>query len=607
MVLPTEQTQSADFSNTLVVLLHAYTNTADSMSDVEKIVRSTLHLAEVIKPDLPFQMFSSADLCHQVLTVLAQIDAKYKEGRYTRIILVGHSVGALLARKVYVAACGPTGDAPFSDMPGVDAPRPWAECVKRIILLAGMNRGWTISHHLSLSRAIVLRLACWVGSVVTLFRGRPLVIFQVRRGAPFLTQLRLQWLAMKKHARSRRIGDALTIQLLGTIDDLVSPEDNIDLVSGRDFLYFDVGKTDHGNIIEMVSGGYTPCLQRIWDSLIPQPEKAIKIGTDRKGEPRNPEANCQLRANIFADALKLKPKELKEKAAKVSDQPIARVRRQVTDVIFVVHGIRDAGYWTQRVARHVITYARDQQQSTLHTQRRIFEMQTSSYGYFPMGPFLFASRRREKVEWLMNQYAEAMATYPNARFSCVAHSNGTYLIAKALELYPACRFTRIVFAGSVVRRGFEWRRYLGRQVEHVLNYAAQGDWVVAWFPKLFEFLRIQDLGSAGFDGFRPESLADRWQVRFINGGHGAALSEDHWNDIAAFVVSPDPPVPNTETDASDALINLVGLFPPILWALLAAVVVFAGISLWVVLPNDIFRTAGLILYGRIVWMMLTRF
>jgi hypothetical protein len=87
-----------------------------------------------------------------------------------------------------------------------------------------------------------------------------------------------------------------------------------------------------------------------------------------------------------------------------------------------------------------------------------------------------------------------------------------YLIAKALELYPACRFKRIVFAGSVVRRGFDWRRYLRtNRVEHVLNYAAKGDWVVAWFPKLFEFLRIQDLGSASFES---KSLADRWQVRF---------------------------------------------------------------------------------------------
>lgn len=36
----------------------------------------------------------------------------------------------------------------------------------------------------------------------------------------------------------------------------------------------------------------------------------------------------------------------------------------------------------------------------------------------------------------------------------------------------------------------------------MLNYVASGDWVVAFFPKAMELLGIQDIGSAGHDGFR---------------------------------------------------------------------------------------------------------
>jgi hypothetical protein len=85
------------------------------------------------------------------------------------------------------------------------------------------------------------------------------------------------------------------------------------------------------------------------------------------------------------------------------------------------------------------------------------------------------------------------------------------------------------------------------------------------------------------------------------------LGEDHWNDIAAFIVCPDAPVPGKEADKKDRIARLLGLFPPVLWSFLIAVVIRLGVLLWVRLPNDIIRTAGLILYARIIWKILTRF
>jgi hypothetical protein len=55
----------------------------------------------------------------------------------------------------------------------------------------------------------------------------------------------------------------------------------------------------------------------------------------------------------------------------------------------------------------------------------------------------------------------------------------------------------------VVRRQYDWDRYIARgQVQEVANYVATADWVVAFFPKALQTLGIQDLGSAGHDGFR---------------------------------------------------------------------------------------------------------
>ena len=134
----------------------------------------------------------------------------------------------------------------------------------------------------------------------------------------------------------------------------------------------------------------------------------------------------------------------------------------------------------------------------------------------PHGSFLLPWMRRDKVEWLLDQYVTAKALYPRADFSYVGRSHGTYLLAKALELCPAIRFKRAVFAGSVVRRRYDWTRFfpttavdpnsgerIPAQVKGVLNYVATADWVVAIFPYGLERLRLQDLGGAGHSASQP--------------------------------------------------------------------------------------------------------
>jgi hypothetical protein len=213
-----------------------------------------------------------------------------------------------------------------------------------------------------------------------------------------------------------------------------------------------------------------------------------------------------------------------------ADNPAGEPQPEVTDVIFVIHGIRDAGYWTHKIARRVREKGK--------RLGRVVATETSSYGYFPMLRFFLPGERRIKTQWLMDQYVEACALYPNARFSFVGHSNGTYLLASALRDYRCCRFNRVLFAGSVVRRQYDWDRYIARgQVQEVANYVATADWVVAFFPKALQTLGIQDLGSAGHDGFRSAAVS---QVSFVKGAHSAAIQEDNWDAIADFILSGGP-------------------------------------------------------------------
>jgi hypothetical protein len=59
----------------------------------------------------------------------------------------------------------------------------------------------------------------------------------------------------------------------------------------------------------------------------------------------------------------------------------------VEDIVFVIHGIRDKGYWTHKIARRVQAMAK-QRPGDIR-----FATETSSYGYFPMLSFLLPGKR----------------------------------------------------------------------------------------------------------------------------------------------------------------------------------------------------------------------
>jgi pimeloyl-ACP methyl ester carboxylesterase len=263
----------------------------------------------------------------------------------------------------------------------------------------------------------------------------------------------------------------------------------------------------------------------------------------------------------------------------------------------VIHGIRDVGYWTHKIARRVLTLAKQ-----TPDEKKVLATETSSYGYFPMLPFLLPTKRKEKVEWLMDQYAEALAQYPNAEFSFVGHSNGTYLLARALEDYPSCRFKHVVFAGSVVLARYDWNAAIARgQVRKVLNYVATADWVVAFFPRAIQMLHWQDLGSAGHDGFegaRPGASVE--QIRFVRGGHGAALNEANWDAIARFVLSGQKvePPPSIASDHQSLAVKLPGRVAPLLWLGILALIFVAYPAIW---ELDLAEWKRTLLAGGFTW------
>lgn len=604
-------------SKTLVVVLHAFNSDQSQYDEVVSTIQShpEFENAEFLRPNLPFKLMSLATPDSVLNALMSKIEERWQANKHDKIVFVGHSMGALYARKLLILANGKkclfgerseTGWETDNQICEHSETRLWAQHIDRIILLAGMNNGWSISHHMGLITAVKLQIGDFLGDTIEKLRDKTPIIMHIKSGSKFISDLRFDWVAMQEKIslkspsnNSVKRSRPLVVQLLGTQDDLVPPTDNIDPISGRDFSYLEVGFSNHVTVREMD---------------LPKPDKVGESGYE---EIRQYCANLidgtekdihnkakQLRACVLLKALSYENIDSKEHF-----EP-----DKVTDVVFVIHGIRDLGFWTEKISNRI-------KQKASIKNRKFFTIH-SSYGYFPMLSFLRPNEREEKVQWFVDQYTFAKANYPDANFHFVGHSHGTYLLARALEKYDAIKFKNVVFAGSVVQQDYDWgTRLQNDDVGRVLNFTATFDWVVAWFPNAIEMLNWQDLGSAGHDGFNnlPTNI---FQVENIAGGHSAALNELNWDAIANFILLSEPldSMSCAEADieciigvpkslkGNDKfwLFNLSGHLAFLIWVMIAIVLFYIYSFVVKLNVKEWQKTVYLIALSYSLWLVITR-
>lgn len=578
-------------SKRLVVFTHGYRLQAKRNRQIKRSISEQMPDADLYAPPLPYAAtFSTTPMAEIAAQMLEDIDTLWSEKTardgetYEEIILVGHSMGAVLARKLFVCAHGEVtqtrkeGEWSRRDTPApFEAPlsgltrRPWAPSISRLVLLAAMSRGWSIEGVRSKLEALVWNIGSLIGHLMP---TKP-TIFDIRRGAPFISQTRLQWLALMDSGGPRDPSSVIVTQLLGTVDNIVAPDDNLDFALDSEdptFFLLQVPFSDHTSLLEMET-----------------------LSTN---DPVRKE-----RYERFSLALTGSVAELREASVPrsyLSEHLPPPPDYDVEHAVFVIHGIRDLGYWTQKIAAEI----KRQSNGTVRTL-------SPSYGFFAMAPFVLPWVRRQKAEWFMDHFVQARAMYPNADFSYVGHSNGTYILARALDSYSGCRFRNVVFAGSVVRADYDWTEKLSDgRVARVLNYVATHDWVVAMFPFAVRHLRWFDLGGAGHVGFghRTARVSDQ---KYVRGDHGAGIKETHWDDIARFVQSATSPAEDQMLfrPRQPLLMRLLGTLSPIVLALVLVLLLWGlgtlGFQAFFV-RDSAFLALAFIAAVWLVWTVVTR-
>ncbi|MGJ0396848.1 MAG: alpha/beta fold hydrolase [Methylocystis sp.] len=571
----------------LVVMFHSFSSGRETLADLISAVREALgDNIDIYAPNLPYgRLLDSTGAGATVVNLVGKLDAIWENksgAKYHTIIFVGHSLGGVLARRVFLA--GSLNPPDYSDgfkirdelwdaiskQRGEEKSLPceWATRVDRLIMLATWDKGWTISDRTSWFYSIGLNILGLWGRVTELLgwrdnaRGRTML--DMRKGSVFVAQTRLLWMAYRRWHNDKlrdrynasgpvtpleppppgQSQSPLVIQIIGAKDNFVSPQDQVDLdveaiewqdseseKSQKKYILMEMEDTDHGGVVD-----FSNALGRRSGFLLTKVKEPAEV--------------LKKRRKVFLDALTLDAPRLEilsETPSFYFDRP-AQLDPYVKDVVFVMHGIRDDGYWTHRIALHVKKAEENRLKSDRKEalERRPLVSCTPTYGYFPMGAFVMPWIRRQKVEWFMDLYVEMRSRFPLAKMHYVGHSNGTYLAADALERYRAARFGQIYFAGSVVNTNFKWAEHIReRRVQRFHNARGATDWVVALLPKSIDYL--SDLGGGGFDGFADAALGDpriTESKKFATGEHSGAIGEGHWRAIGDFIVKGvTPPEP----------------------------------------------------------------
>jgi pimeloyl-ACP methyl ester carboxylesterase len=487
--VPPMELETGPDSRTLVVVVHGFGGI--SRPGLVELAHTAFPGAHLIAPAYstgPFKAFSNRDP-YDIADVLEnRIDEAFRRHAYDRIVLIGHSMGGELLRKVYLWGAGQE-----EDRPARRGRHAWVDRVERFVSLASINRGWTTDPAPE-NMLWYRRVEYAVGTVIARLTGTGKMIYAVQRGAPFVADSRVQWIRLARQNAGQPL--PLLIHLLGTRDDIATKADVMDSQVAKDFKFKSLPGTDHADIATAL---------------------ADEIG---------PSGPLTERARIILECVTLPPDQL------TFDEPIKLVEDpKVRRLVFILHGIRDYQTWGAELKRQIDAELGPDSDTVVVVPK---------YGYFPMAPFLLWSDRQAKVRWFMDEYTEELAHYPSATtFDFIGHSNGTYILASALQKYKTLKVNDVYFAGSVVPQRYRWSELVrAERVRRVRNVVASSDWVVAIFPRLYEQIAEWrgvdgdigklDIGAAGYRGFSDAGLPKSGvrDILFAAGSHGTGVDLD---------------------------------------------------------------------------------
>lgn len=401
-----------------------------------------------------------------------------------RIILVGYSIGGILAREALML------DSRRSDRRLIDPNVPrWTERVSRVVLIASPNAGYELQRLSFAERAFV-----GVFSLLGAF-----LLTHLQDGSDYITNLRLRWFQFIKDADPDAAINAemRVVQVLGQNDKLISRDKILDADFMRNAATVDIRDAGHNDILNL-SQALDPDerFRRLRDALL------TEIPT-------------------FGDV------------QEESSEP----------VVFILHGIRSSknADWVGSLERIIKSSSSNNAALFQSAGWSRAKTVTPTYGYFGSIHFVNPWIRRSNARKLLQWYGQKYVSHSPNNFYFVGHSNGTFMLGRCLENIPSMRFRRVYLAASVLPKEYPWGHIMRRQ--QIGHFDDAGHWVigaihsdkgrrdvpVGWLCSILHGIEISiprqprtaDIGTGGFEGFHELESAET-EHRY-EGGHGDML------------------------------------------------------------------------------------
>lgn len=208
-----------------------------------------------------------------------------------------------------------------------------------------------------------------------------------------------------------------------------------------------------------------------------------------------------------------------------ADQPFVP---KAKDVVFVHHGIRASNTGWVRKACEMI-----------NANYPNVEAVPPFYGYFSALHFFLPYVRRNRARFFQDRYSDYAAQYasPATRFFFIGHSNGTYMLGRALQSISMMRFERAYLAGSVLPAKFPWKDYVkSGQLKELRSDGSSADWAVGWLCSALSFMG--DIGTGSFSGFEePPPSSEYREFLYFRGDHSVPVEmESNLKQAVNFVL-----------------------------------------------------------------------
>ena len=449
------------------------------------------------------------------VTLRARIDQEWASNDFDELVIIGHSMGGTIARQAYLMASGSVQGCHTSQ---------WANAVVRIVLFASINRGidlnpWDLRAARWNWSKYPLAFSAWI---LRICQFRHLFLLQdLLRGSAFITNLRINWIRHTIQGSASQRQPHL-VQVLGTLDSLVTRSDSQDILAFPNCGWIDVADANHTNVYSL-------------------------------SDSKNPEGRYNLLRQAF---LGDPPNQLSTFTSK----------SEVKRLVFILHGIRD---------NNVARWNKDLADTINKLSSGNVKVFSPTYNYLSAARFAVPTTRKKYIPVFQDWYTEAIAAHPNASIGVIAHSNGTYILAHSLSEVSSLTVNDVFLAGSVLPQTFDWDFIIGvkKQCQRVWNNRSVADIPVGYLCNLLRGMLMLDIGTGGYSGFSSLYVQE---TAYYEGGHSAAIDPQHYNRIAEFAMGGDLLEP-TELLELDPLFNRGSLFMPYVGGFAAiAVLSFLG-------------------------------